>query len=218
MLSETLVYGPRGLPVISDDKKQGSPKAMMMFLIVPRVVAGAIAYCVFAFGNNALYTRQIASLPENGGYLYVGAFVFSVLVFFLNAYPASMKKPLIMPQNAGNLRANMAIYKVIGKEEMPYVVMEDDGDVGMYNRGNRSLTHFVENAANVIVNFLLGGYVFAFPAFVLIVIFALGRVLHMTGYAGPKGYGAHGPGFGLAMLGGGVLEMLVLIAGIKALQ
>merc|ERR1712217_395956 len=102
---------------------------------------------------------------------------------------------------------------VNGEPSQPYVVLEDEGNIGKYNRANRSLTHFTENVPSFVVNWLLVSQVLPFPAFVLMVIFCIGRMLHMTGYTG--GYGKHGPGFGLTMISSLPLEMLVLMIGLK---
>merc|ERR1712113_373409 len=148
----------------------------------------------------------------------MAAFLFSMTVWFLNMFPAARFKPLIMGSDAGNFRVNMNIYKVNainGEPSQPYVVLEDRGRIGMYNRANRSLTNFVENVPSFIVNWLLTSVIMPFPAFVLMAIFCLGRVLHMTGYSF-GGYGKHGPGFLLsALVGAGTMEMLVLIIGLK---
>ncbi len=42
-------------------------------------------------------------------------------------------------------------------QKLPYVVLEDEGALGEYNRANRSLGHFVENVANTLLNIGLGG-------------------------------------------------------------
>merc|ERR1712224_98056 len=90
------------------------------------------------------------------GYLYIGAGFFGFMVYFLNMYPAVRWKSAIMPGSMDNLRANMTILKmapnVKGKENSQnYIVMEDDGDIGAYNRSNRSLTHYVENSTQFLV-------------------------------------------------------------------
>merc|ERR1719272_1405235 len=213
----------RGLPELTEEERAtaySKGKGLVCgLLLVPRVICMGIGVAVYLYGDTAFYNKQIA-LVTNGrwGYVYVGAGVFSFLVSFLNMFPTAVKAK-VMLQESGNLRANMAIYKVAvpaGEKAMPYVVMEEDGPVGEYNRANRSLFHFNENAANVVMNFVFAGFVFSFPAMVCICIFAFGRILHQQGYT--TGYGSHGAGFGIAMLSGGTLEALVLITAYKSLS
>lgn len=60
--------------------------------------------------------------------------------------------------------------------------MVEEGDVGAYNRANRSLHHFVENASALVAGFALSSFVFPLPTFVLVSVYSLGRVLHQNGY------------------------------------
>lgn len=47
----------------------------------------------------------------------------------------------------------MSIYRV-AQEDGPHVVLDDEGDVGAYNRANRSLAHLGENVLSFIVPFV----------------------------------------------------------------
>lgn len=181
------------------------------------MIAFVIAYCIYKFGATDDYNKSIELIPGNLGYTFWAAFVFSLTVWWLNMYPAMRWKPLVMPGNAGNLRVNQNIFKVngvSGEPNQPYVVLEDEGNVGKYNRANRSLTHFIENVPSLVVNWLLATFVFPFPAFVLMVIFCIGRVLHMLGYV--EGYGKHAIGFAFTSIGAGTMEMLVFVVALRA--
>ena len=68
----------------------------------------------------------------------------------------------------------------------------------------------------VILGLVLNSYVFSFPTFVLVCLFAFGRVAHIVGYA-EKGYGGHGPGFGIAMVSSLALYGLFLVVGMKSI-
>jgi len=207
-----------GMPDMTEEEKEdgaaGARKTLMMVTIVPRIIGLLIAYAIYYFGSTAKYDSKIATLSGNDlGWLFLGAFSLSKTVLWLNFFPMYYKSQ-IMRGNSGNLRANLFIYKVNfpAKEHdtLPYVVMEDEGEIGEYNRANRSLHHFTESAAIVVMDFLLAGYVFPFPVMVLMMILCLGRVFHQIGYAG--GYGGHGIGFGLSTLSLVIAEMLVLLA------
>jgi len=216
------LLGPRGLPEVSQKEvAQESAKMLKMLvamLTVPRVVGIGSAFLVLTFGASGLYRVKLGKIAENDlGYLYLSAFVMSALVQWLNVYPMLFKQKLLIK---GNMRANMCFFKMCvagpatGKPT-PYVVMEEEGVVGEYNRANRSMFHFNENLGGVLLNLLLAGFVFPLPAFVCVVVFALGRVLHQVGYAS-GGYGKHAPGFMLTMLAMFCLEGMVLIAALGA--
>ena len=73
----------------------------------------------------------------------------------------------------------MFIYKIIGEgDHKNAVVYSEDGDIGCYNRANRSVGHFLENSTPVIISLILVGLIYTFPTFILTIIFCLGRVLH----------------------------------------
>jgi hypothetical protein len=119
-----------------------------------------------------------------------------------------------MHTKSGNLRANQFIYKVIGAGSgtLGKVVFDDEGDVGAYNRANRSTLHFVENAGSFVLAFVLVGLAFPFPTFICTCFFAVGRIMHQVGYT--SGYGGHGIGFAMSAVGSSTLEGLAFIAGL----
>merc|ERR1719310_1517042 len=99
-----------------------------------------------------------------------------------------------MRPNSGNVRANMFIYKIAGEGNMKNaVIYNEDGDIGSYNRANRSVGHFLENSTPILLSIILCGFVYAMPTMVLAILFCLGRMLHQIGYS-IKGYGGHGIG------------------------
>mmetsp|Transcript_31213 Transcript_31213/g.58601 ORF Transcript_31213/g.58601 Transcript_31213/m.58601 type:complete len:219 (-) Transcript_31213:55-711(-) len=186
------------------------------FLIIPRAIGFGIAYGVYAWGATSLYDKKIAVLTTYQlGYLYLAAVIFCVMVHFVNAFPMYYKSK-VMKQDAGNLRANMFIYKV-SDDSKKHVVMEEEGSIGEYNRANRSMTHFIENSLGVLLTIALSGFVYTFPTFIFTIIFSLGRIIHQLGYAS-GGYGKHAPGFMLHMISSMSLEMLVLLAAVKSLS
>eukprot|EP00416_Gambierdiscus_australes_P045848 CAMPEP_0171104050 /NCGR_PEP_ID=MMETSP0766_2-20121228/59908_1 /TAXON_ID=439317 /ORGANISM="Gambierdiscus australes, Strain CAWD 149" /LENGTH=222 /DNA_ID=CAMNT_0011564599 /DNA_START=72 /DNA_END=740 /DNA_ORIENTATION=+ len=205
---------PSGMPEVPDDvrAKNASKSYRIIFgvMVFVRVVTGCIAFAIYKLGNKTLYDANISNVATlQRQWLYAAAGVISLLVFWLNMWPM-VSKSQIMLRDSGNLRANMTILRVSVEEdapELPYVVMEERGDIGRYNRANRSLFHFNENIAGTILNIVLVGMVFPFPAFVLAIILAIGRILHQVGYAN-GGYGKHAPGFITSMLASTTIEML----------
>ena len=108
-------------------------------------------------------------------------------------------------------QANMYIYKTPAGQP---VLLDEGPEVGKYNRANRSLTHFTEWAAAMCVAFLMVAYCFPVPAFVLTIVYALGRVLHQIGYAA-KGYGGHAKGFMLNSIANSTMEGFLLLVALK---
>jgi len=150
-------------------------------------------------------------------WLCFSAVALGIVPRFLNFSPTSLKGPAteqFASKAKGNIRANMYMFKV-RDDGGNLVVLEEEGAAGAYNRANRSIHHFVENALPFFLTVPLAGYVWPLPVFVLTIVYAIGRVAHQVGYA-VKGYGAHAPGFMLTILSGVIVEGLTLVAGLKA--
>jgi len=190
---------------------------LIVGVVLPRIIGGAIAVAIFQKGNTALYNENMALLVKGEhGYLYAAAAVFGVMVSWVNQFPM-LYKHKVMRLNSGNLRANMMIYKELGaKEDAPYVGLETQGPVGCYNRANRSLFHFNENSLAFVASVVLAGIVFPFPVLALTALFSLGRIMHQVGYAG-VGYGGHALGHVTSMLADMVVQMLCVLVAVKSL-
>merc|ERR1712106_307048 len=94
----------------------------------------------------------------------------------------------------GNIRSNPFFYAVYDEtgsmvkgDNNGIVAFVQDGDIGKYNRANRSLQHMVENFGAFLMGTGFAGSVFPKSTFVLVCLFSLGRVLHQVGYT--TGYG-----------------------------
>ena len=115
----------------------------------------------------------------------------------------------------GNLRSNMFIYKMATDQagEGSVVILNEDGDIGAYNRGNRSLHHFLENSLPFVASMPIVFFLYPIPAFVILCIFCVGRIAHQIGYA-RVGYGftGHVPGFVLVMVATYITLGLVIVA------
>ncbi|CAJ1450248.1 unnamed protein product, partial [Effrenium voratum] len=190
---------------------------LILGVVVPRIIGGAVAVYIYKAGNTELYQQNIASLVKGEhGYLYAAAALFGAMVAWINQFPM-LYKHMVMRLGSGNLRANMMIYKEIGKEA-PYVVLETKGAVGAYNRANRSLGHFTENGLAFVLCLVLAGVVFPQPCLMLTASFCLGRVVHQMGYA-TAGYGGHAMGFLIASLSDASAQqgMLCALVALKSL-
>ena len=154
---------------------------------------------------------------KQAGFIYLSAWIFARLVNQLNMYPG-IYKARIMRGKSGNIRANMFIYKIAGEgDHKNAVVYNEEGDVGSYNRANRSVGHFLENSTPVIFSIIMCGFVYAMPTMVLIIIFSIGRMLHQIGYS-VKGYGGHGVGFALSAISAEILYGLLIVVAAKSFE
>jgi len=182
------------------------------FLAAPVIITALVAFGIYALMKDDV-DRMLAPHEDEVahiGFLFLAAILFSRLTLQLNFYPMEHKGK-IMWGSSGNLRTNMSVYKALNKDgeqdvESPAIVMVSDGEAGKYNRANRSLTHFTETVPSFLLMLVLVGPVFPLPAFVIVALYAYGRVAHQKGEA--EKYGNHGKGFFLSMLSGFVLEGL----------
>lgn len=208
--------GPTGMPegIVFNAKKSAGMVAAVC--TIPYGIGAGIAYAIYKFADNAAYVAKIDKIrgaDMNLNDVYIAVVVIAFLATLLNNIPMYFKDK-VMTGASGNLRANMTISKVNVQTggKFPYVVLEDEGAIGEYNRSNRSMLHFVENSASVLLSIPAAGYVFPRPTLILTCIYAIGRVMHQQGYV--KGYGKHAPGFTLVMLSEKTLVGLVLMAAV----
>lgn len=208
--------GPTGMPegVVMNPKKSAGIIAALS--TVPYAIGSGIAFAIYKFADNAAYVAKIDKIRSadlNLTDIYIAVVVMAFLATLLNNIPMYFKDK-VMTGASGNLRANMTISKVNAQTggKFPYVVLEDEGVIGEYNRSNRSMLHFVENSAAVLLSIPAAGFVFPRPTLILTCIYAIGRVMHQQGYV--KGYGKHAPGFTLVMLSEKTLVGLVLMAAV----
>lgn len=218
-----------GLPVMSQSalEKGWSQSAgtLPVLVLLPRLIGCGIAYLIYSLAGQEADVRMKnlnKLLMFNGelGYLYLAAGSFSLLVTLQNYLPMLFKSQ-VMPGNAANLRSNMMIYKVNSKPKLPYVVLEEEGHVGRYNRANRALNHFVENTPSFALCVLMAGLIFPTGVFVLVVAYAIARIWYQYAYA-TGGYGVgvckHGVPFGVAnILVFPPIEVLVWGIGVRML-
>ncbi|CAK0903725.1 unnamed protein product [Prorocentrum cordatum] len=218
--------GANGLPVADEaEKSKASAKSVKMIsaiFVVGHAISFGLAFAIYKLGSTSKYDSAAkaafnADGSGMGAYAFFSAVVYSMLTWWLNMYPL-IPKSRVMLQNK-QMRSNMYIYQVNGSSpsEQPAVLLDETGDVGMYNRANRSMHHFTEWTGGVLFTSLCCIHVYPFPVFVLIVVLAVGRVLHQNGYA-TGGYGKHAPGFMLAIASYTTIEMLCLIAGVRQLM
>jgi len=204
-----------GMPDMTPEEKKASIPALIGSVFVPFLIGFGLAHIVWYGGDTDIYRVIIAELAlKNQHWVYFAAVVFGRTIAFLNFYPAMMWKSQIMRGKSGNLRANPFIYKMIGDNPLPNkIVFEDEGDIGAYNRANRSTHHMVENFGVFVIGLYMAGTVFGPPMFVLTCFFCIGRIMHQVGYT--TKYGGHGIGFTISLLSTLITEGLLFIVALK---
>lgn len=226
---QCIINDVTGLPTLTMAEKKkawsGSMGLVAGIAIFGRVIGFVIAYAIFYFGATIdPVLTKLNLINPNIGYLYLAVGVFSIMGSLLNNLPMIWKGQ-VMPGNAGNLRSNMAIFRVNaaqGETQFPAVVLQEDGDVGRYNRSNRALAHFNENGLTFALTAIAAGIVFPFPVFVLTCIYAVARIWYQIAYTtGGYGIGCCKHGVPFMVFGALVtptMELLVFIAGAKLLM
>lgn len=191
----------------------------MAFVLLPFLIGFAIAEGIHRGTGFDEYMNVIDTTlkPRRLYWLYFSAVVCAWLTRWLNAFPMAYKNAAMEAQGkaaSGNIRANMYLY-MAAKDPIKPIVLIESGAAGQYNRANRSLHHYIENALGPLLLVPLAGFVYPGATFVLTLLFAVGRIAHQAGYA-IKGYGGHGLGFAIALIATLILEGLVLVAGLCA--
>ena len=209
------------IPVTIGEEKSSSLAKLTAFTLIPFVIGFGIAEAIHRASGFDMYVQVTDNdlRPRQLYYLYFSAVLFSWLCRWLNMYPAGFKNAAVGSYGKaakGNIRANMYLYTLAHKSgESSLVVMEEGGAAGQYNRANRSLHHFVENAIGAALCLPLAGFVYPAASFIVTILFALGRVWHQMGYT-VQGYGGHGAGFGISLVATVILEGLTAVAGLRA--
>eukprot|EP00438_Fugacium_kawagutii_P013446 Skav225987 [mRNA] locus=scaffold4003:53946:61425:+ [translate_table: standard] len=164
---------------VEEDFDAGKSIAQVgVLLTVPRLIGFGIGFAIYKFGATSKYDAKLKGFTAEDGYcwLYMAVYIFSVMVSFINLLLGCYGTRHVA-LTAGNLRANMFIYRLDdGSKKQGATVAQladqcqEGGGIGEYNRANRSLGHFVENIAGRFLALIpFAGYIFAFPTFILIV-------------------------------------------------
>ena len=212
MLRDKPVRFRRGLPVLDEDAlkyRTSYDKVSCFFVVGFHGIGLAQAYAVHQAGDTALYDAQIALLRSiNAGWMYVCIVVFGLLTMVLNYFPMHYKHKVVHSADdqaalkikfLSNLSGpNQQIYKMLSSEpngkpteeerKRGYVVVENEGAIGAFNRANRSMHNFVENNVATGARILCCAFVFPFPTFVTTCFYFVGRVMHQIGYSDPVGF------------------------------
>mmetsp|Transcript_68584 Transcript_68584/g.164698 ORF Transcript_68584/g.164698 Transcript_68584/m.164698 type:complete len:213 (-) Transcript_68584:204-842(-) len=172
-----------------------------------------ISWPIYKFGSTAAYDEKIDLLASlNLGWLYL-----ALPIIYYSRQLTSMNASIT--RNAAGLPApHMYAFKVStakGKPELPYVLLEEEGQVGAANRAQRGIDNMMEYLPMYLAYVFANGFVYPFPTFVNVLFFMYSRLKYARGYT--KGADERQKGFivfGLTQMN---MEGLLLIAAGKAL-
>ena len=203
-----------GIPLKSSYDRMPLP-VPVMYCIVTLVALALGQICAYPlYSYDVKYEAKINLLAAHGlGWIYIGLVVlFRGCTLGIGSVLGSARKEAKV--NVPDQQV-YSVYTKPGQPKLGYVLMEKDGALGRFNRAQRSLQNYVESAAFVVALFVLSGFVFPFQTFCIGCFFAVARIVSAIGYThSPDGRMA---GNILGMLAMGVMEALVLVAGVKAI-
>ena len=147
-------------------------------MIFCHLIGLGIAWAVFRWGSPDDYDLRIAGIKAGDlQWPVIAIALYHYMVIFLNVYPMVFKERCM---GGGNVRANLFVYRLAAEDpkQSSSVVLHEDGELGKYNRANRSIHHYLENANTLLLSAPLCYYVLPFPTFVVILTSCAGRILH----------------------------------------
>jgi len=185
----------------------------MTFIIT--AIGTIIAYFTSYFTESKVTAAnaKIAIISEYDlGWLYLGIFLIRILTLPININLGMARKE----SKAG--LPDQHVYKVMGAEgsKLGYVLMENEGVHGVFNRAQRALQNYHENFPGVVVQYVAASFVFPFETFVCMMIWQIATCVGAVGYADSVDGRMKGrlPGyFAMSTIGG----MIIIIA-FKALS
>lgn len=202
----------RGIPLKS--VYPDSPSVPVLYGCMQGVFLGlgvGIAYGMYSLGNTAKFDSKIATLAAGGlGWMYCSAFALRMGLVGVSTLLGCERK-------AAKVNVpDQQVYKVHGQDQMGYVLMEGEGQLGRFNRAQRAYMNLLEQLPMALVQFMLAGFVFPFQSFCMAAVFSCCRVLAAVGYISSPD--ARMAGNLLGSLTVAAMEGCVLLAGVKAIM
>mmetsp|Transcript_4711 Transcript_4711/g.7141 ORF Transcript_4711/g.7141 Transcript_4711/m.7141 type:complete len:213 (-) Transcript_4711:120-758(-) len=203
----------KGIP-IKGPYGDGISVALMytMMNVVFSSVFGTLSYYLIVKGNEAAVPKLSLLAEYDLGYIYLAAIILNI-------------SQLAMGINVGNARKHCKvhnpdqhIYQVKGAEgsKLGYVLMDNEGVNGKFNRAQRAAANFNESYAQNIFYILLAGFVYPKEVMIISSVMGVGRVVMALGYTGTLN-GRLG-GFMISKFAAHSLECLVGITAYKVLN
>ena len=151
--------------------------------IIITAIGTAIAYFSSYFTESTVEKAdsKIAVISQYDlGWLYLGIFLVGKLTLPIQISLGSARKA----SKAG--LPDQHVYKVMGTSEgsskLGYVLMENDGVHGAFNRAQRALQNYHEIFPGVVVQYVAASFVFPRNAFVCMMIWQISSCIGAVGY------------------------------------
>jgi len=172
----------------------------------------AVAYFMILPSTPAANVKIQLLASHDLGWIYMGAYALKVGQVMMNTNLGIRRKACKV-----NV-PDQQVYKVkgAGGSSLGYVLMESEGDLGAFNRAQRALQNYNEIYPQFVLYFLLAGFVFPFGTFLCAALFGVARVFTAIGYTSAPDSRMPGNMMGFLVLA--VLEGMVLVSGILAVQ
>ena len=203
----------KGIPIKGPYKENQSIVLFYtMMNVVFTSVFGTLSYYLIAKGNEAAVPKLALLAEYDLGYLYLTAIILNL-------------SQLAMGINVGEARKHCKvhnpdqhIYEVKGAEgsKLGYVLMDNEGVNGKFNRAQRAVANFNESYPQQIFYILLAGFVYPKEVMIISSVMGVGRVAMALGYTGYVN-GRLG-GFLISKFAGNFLECLVGITAYQVLK
>lgn len=208
----------KGIPLTHDHpaSKVGLPIPVFYVFITTVFLSISMSIAYFAIYNTLnkpKFDKKIELLASFSlGWLYIGSYVLKLgqLIQGIRLGQARSQSKAALP--------DQHVYKVQGAagSSLGYVLMENEGDHGVFNRAQRAVQNYNEQFPLFVLYFVLASFVFPFEAFSLACGWAATKVLSTMGYT--AAVDSRMPGTVLSIFCVGTLEALVLISGVGAIQ
>jgi hypothetical protein len=199
----------KGMP---KEKPVGGMHPFMFYTVweLGKAALGVLAaLAIHAIGQDT-HDEKVAVLKANDlGFLYLAFFVFSLKDSVQQAFVSIGRKA------TGCNNPDQYVYEVVGKPQLPYVRLVQDGPVGEFNRAMRGIDNTRESFPTIAASCLLAGYVYPHAVLVVAVLWTLARGWYSKGYIGKTA--GRVPGHFCSYFCGTVVPNgMVLFAGVKS--
>lgn len=179
MTTKTIETDNKGIP-IKGPYPANPPVAVLYvtFNSILHAILGTLAYYVLVKGHPTASAKLAIIAQYDLGYLYLAAIILKLGQFAMgiNCGEARKQSKVHLP--------DQHVYQVKGAEgsKLGYVLMENEGVLGKFNRAQRSVQNYNETFPQTVLYVLLAGFVYPKEIMVLVAIFSVSRVVSAVGY------------------------------------
>lgn len=156
--------------------------------------------------------KMILVKTHDMGWLFLGMFLLKLLQLPISTILGMARKECKV--NA----PDQHVYKVCGAagSKLGYVLMENEGHLGKFNRAQRALMIYHEKFPSFALQYIVASFVFPKEAFICIMLFAIGALLSALGYV--KGAESRLNGYLLEILSVSTIQGMLLIVAKRTLM